>query len=265
MSYALIGDPIKNQLASQLLETAFQEAGIQGDIQLTDLDPVDAAALANFCYESDLNEIKGMLVQAPYQSAVMDYLDYYDPMAKQLGFANILKNEEANLNGYNSMVTGLLKAAQEAMTLPGKKILILGDQLLAQAAIYGFGEFGMEVFIWSSHRETAKQLAKTYEIDFIDFRSIEAGAFDLVIHTTTIGAGPQMEQSLLTAEQIGKKCVVMETVLDPLETALIKETKKTGAKTISADRLVLHEVAGAFEVWFEKPAPLEAMEAVLKE
>jgi len=265
MSYALIGDPIKNQLTAQLLEAAFRKEGMSDSIQVIEVDPIDPEALANFCYESDLNEIKGIFVETPYQEHVMDYLDYLDPLAKKIGFANVLKNENSNLNGYNSVITGIIQTLQANIALPNKEVLILGDGLIAQAAIYGLKEFGAKISIWSQDREKIKALAKGHNVEPIDFRQIKEIGFDLVVQASKIGQNPQIEQSLLRADQIKKGSAVMETILNPMETQLLREAKKAGAKSLQANHLLLHQAAGAFEIWLEKPAPFEAMKSMMDE
>jgi shikimate dehydrogenase len=74
---------------------------------------------------------------------------------------------------------------------------------------------------------------------------------------------PDTTQTILKAEQIRKGSVVMDLITYPVETELLRQAKKAGAQVIDGSRMLLHQAAGQFTIWFEKPAPLEAMETAM--
>lgn len=261
--YGIIGQSSETSLLLAMHRAAFEAEGMEAEVQYFDLDPVDHEALANFCYESDLNEIEGFSVVGEYKQLIMDYLDHYDPLSQQLGAANTVQNEASNLNGFNTEVTAILKALQEKTKLLGKKILILGAGELARAAIYGLKEFGAEIYIWNRTREKAEDLAEEFDVELIDFSEITEKGFDIFINTTPVGDIEHADQSLLTSDQIKEGAVVMDLILQPLETKLLQEAKKAGAMPSSGDRFLLHQATGQFEIWFNRPAPVEVMEKAL--
>ena len=103
------------------------------------------------------------------------------------------------------------------------------------------------------------------EVDLCDLRDIQKGAFDIIVNATPIGSAPHIEQCLITQDDIKEGAVVMDIVTHPLETELLKMAKRAGAKTISGERMLLHQAAGQFEIWFDKSAPFEVMEKALYE
>lgn len=264
--YGIIGDSPEAPLFVAMHQAAFEAGKVDAEFRQLDIDPVDPEALANFCYESDLNEISGFVVTPPYQLSVMDYLDHFDVLAKKLGMADIVQNEASNLNGFNTMVTAIIRALQEKGDIAHKKALVLGAGHMAESAIYGLKEFGAEVFVWDRTASKAKTLAESYEIETVEFRDIKEAEFDLIIHATPVGqqteVGTRFIASLLTSDQIAPHAVVLDLAYNPGGTRLQEEVKKAGATCILTERVFLHQAAGQFEIWFQKPAPLERMEKV---
>jgi shikimate dehydrogenase len=263
--FGIVGHPVEHSLSPAMHNAAFQAEGIDAEYRLFDISPDNPEDLANFCYETDMNEVVGFSVTMPYKEVIMDYCDYFDPLAKTLGSVNTVKNEDSNLNGYNTDSTGAMQALQEKTEIRGKKALVLGAGGAARAIIYGLKEFGAEVFIFNRTSEKAEKLAEEFDVETVGFREIKEAGFDIIINATPIGSFPQIEQSLITAEQIKKGAVVMDIITHPLETQLLKEAKKATAEAISGERMLLHQAAGQFTVWFGKPAPFEVMEKALYE
>ncbi len=147
----------------------------------------------------------------------MYYMDNFDILAKETTSVNTVRNEDSNLNGYNTDATGAIKALQEKMKINGKKALILGAGGAARAIIYALREFGVEVFIFNRTVQKAVDLAKEFEVETIEFRNITDEGFDIIVNCTPIGSFPQIEQSLLAAEQIKKGSVLMDIITHPSE------------------------------------------------
>lgn len=263
--YGIVGHPVEHSLSPTMHNAAYKAEGIDAEYKLFDINPDNPEDLANFCYESDLNGIAGFSVTMPYKEVIMDYLDHMDVLAKEATSVNTVKNEDSNLNGFNTDAIGAIKALQEVAKVNGKKALVLGAGGAARAIIYALREFGAEVFIFNRTMQKAIALAKKFEVDVIEFRDIKEAGFDIVVNSTPIGMFPQIEQSLLTADQIKEGSVVMDIITHPQETQLLKEAKKAKAKTVSGERMLLHQAASQFEIWFDKPAPFEVMEQALYE
>lgn len=263
--YGIIGHPVTHSLSPVMHNAAFKAEGIDAKYKFFDIDPSNPDDLANFCYETDLNNIAGFSVTIPYKGQVMDYLDNLDILAKKAGAVNTVKNEDFNLNGYNTDATGAMTALQEKTEIKGKKALVLGAGGAARAIIYALKEFGADVFIFNRTKEKAEGLAEEFKVEVIDFLDIKEAEFDIIVNTTTVGSFPNTSESLLKANQIKKGSTVMDIITNPIETQLLREAKKAGAETVSGERMLLHQAVGQFEIWLDKPAPFEAMEKALYE
>ena len=263
--YGILGHPVEHSLSPAMHNAAFRAKGIDAEYRRFDIDPENPEALANFCYETDLNHIDGFSVTMPYKEAIMHYLDNIQVLAREVSSVNTVRNEASNLNGYNTDTTGAIKALQEKTDIKGKKALVLGAGGAARAIIYALRESGVQVFIFNRTIQKAEALAEKFKVETIEFRQIKEVDFDIIVHCTPIGMSPQIEQSLLTAEQIKKGSVVMDIITHPIETQLLREAKKAGAETVSGERMLLHQAAGQFEIWFDQPAPFDVMEKALYE
>lgn len=261
--YGIVGHPVAHSLSPAMHNAAFEVEQIDAEYRLFDLDPADPEELANFCYESELNGIAGFSVTMPYKEQIMTYMDHFEPLARILGSVNTVKNEDSNLNGYNTDSTGAMRALQEKISLYDKTALVLGAGGAARAIAYGLREFGAQVSVFNRTREKAEILAEEFEANVVEFRDIKGAEFDIIVNATPIGSSLFSEQSLLTAEQIRQGAVVMDIITHPRETQLLREAEKSGAEVISGERMLLHQAAGQFEIWFNKPAPFEVMEKAL--
>ncbi|MFH1012415.1 MAG: shikimate dehydrogenase [Candidatus Peregrinibacteria bacterium] len=268
--YGIVGHPVMHSLSPVMHYAAFKAAGIEAEYRLFDMDPAHPEDLENFCYETEVNNISGFSVTMPYKQAIMAYMDRCDPLAKAVGSVNtvaIKKHEKFDshlLIGYNTDVTGAMKALNQKTRLPGKRALVLGAGGAARAIAYGLRECGADVHIFNRTMETAKALANEFNVEFIEYRHITKRAnFDVVVNTTPVGSEPATRESLLHADRIKEGAVVMDLVTNPMETQLLKEARKAGAETITGERMLLHQAAGQFAIWFGQTAPLEAMEKAL--
>ena len=244
---------------------AFKAEGIDAEYKIFDIDPSDEENLANFCYETDMNNIAGFSVTMPYKQEIMKYMEEFDPLAKTIGSVNTVENVDSKLNGYNTDSTGAIQALQEKTDIKDSKILILGAGGAARAISYSLKEFGADVYLFNRTKEKAIELAEEFDLETIDFTQIADAGFDIIINTTPVGMTPNSNESLLHAKQMKGVRIVMDIITYPLETQLLKEAKKADAETITGARMLLHQACGQFEIWFDKTAPIEVMEKALYE
>ncbi|MFH0820221.1 MAG: shikimate dehydrogenase [Candidatus Peregrinibacteria bacterium] len=269
--YGLVGHSITHSLSPIVHRAAFEASGIDAEYRLFDFEPNRPDDLANFCYEVDLNGVGGFSVTTPYKQTILAYLDHYDPLAKIIGAVNTIKIESDPkrhapvLIGYNTDSTGALEALNELTKVAGKRALVLGAGGAGRAVVYSLKEAGADVHVYNRTPDKAELLADEFDVNAIEYRLIKKSCnFDLIINTTSVGSAPLSSESLLHADQIRSGAVVMDLVTFPLRTQLLKEAAKAGAQTITGERMLLHQAADQFKIWFSRPAPLEAMEKALK-
>lgn len=262
-SYGIIGHPVTHSLSPAMHNAAIQHYKLDAEYKVFDIDPKDSEGLANFCYESDLNNIGGFSVTIPYKLAVMAYLDHYDPIAKIIGSVNTVINEKSKLIGYNTDAMGALQALREKTDIPGQKALVMGMGGAARAIAYSLKEFGADVHVFNRTMEKAEEFADEFDVQAIEYRMIQQAEFDIIVNATPVGSMPNSEESLLHSEQIPSHAVVMDIITNPTDTQLLKQAAKAGARTISGERMLLHQATEQFKLFFNMEAPVEVMEEAL--
>jgi shikimate dehydrogenase len=290
--YGIIGHPVTHSLSPAMFNAAIAHIKLDAEYRTFDIDPSDPENLANFCYETDINEIAGLSVTMPYKQAIMAYMDHYDPLAKIIGAVNTVVNEESKLIGYNTDSMGAMQALRQATDL-GKKVLVMGAGGAARAIAYGLKGFQADVFIYNRTPEKAEAIAEEWELETIELKHIPQANFDIIINATSVGshtigsdtlvadtptsdipttrfanslAGNSLtnaESSLLHADQIPSTAVVMDIVTNPIKTQLLKEAEKAGTTTVSGERMLLWQAVDQFKLFFDQEAPIEVMEQAM--
>ncbi len=261
--FGIIGHPVKYSLSPAMHNAAFKALGINAEYKLMDISPDDPEELANFCYETDLNHIGGFSVTMPYKNQIMEYCDHYDPLAKMVSSVNTVNVEDSQLIGYNTDAMGAAAALQEKTEIKDKKVLLLGAGGAAKAIAYALREFNAEVFIYNRTLEKAEALAEELKLETIDLDAIGGADFDIIVNATSVGMKPNIEETILRSEQIPQHAVVMDIITSPLKTQLLKEAEEAGAEIVTGERMLLHQAAGQFEIWFKQDAPIQVMEGAL--
>ncbi len=264
-TYGIVGHPVIHSLSPAMHNAAIRHLKIDAEYQRFDIDPDNPDNLANFCYETDVNNIGGFSVTMPYKREIMAYMDHYDPLAKIVESVNTVVNENSKLIGYNTDAMGALQALREKTVINRKKALIMGAGGAARAIAYSLKEYGAEVFVFNRTPEKAEDLADKFKIETIEFRHIPQGDFSIIVNATPVGSLPNSEESLLNAGQIPEKAVVLDIVTNPIRTRLLKEAEKAGATPISGERMLLWQAVDQFKLFFGYKAPAEVMEKALYE
>ena len=247
------------------MNAALRHMKIDVDFKKYELDLQDSESLANFCYETDLNEIGGFAVASPFREDIGAYMDHYDPLARIISTYNTVINEDSKLIGYNTESIGALQALQEKTHIPGKRVLVIGAGAVGRGLAYSLKEFGAEVFVLDLDAAKAEALAKEYEINAIEHKDVEQEQFDIIINATPCGSFPKKSESPLSQDLIPSHSVVMDLVLNPIRTKLIDEAEEVGAQVISGERTFLFSTLRQFELFFGQECPLEVMEEALYE
>ena len=75
---------------------------------------------------------------------------------------------------------------------------------------------------------------------------------------------PNVGESCVPRHLMAPSLIVMDVVYNPLETRLLMEARQAGCRTVPGAEMFLHQAIGQFELWTERPAPVDVMRAVLE-
>jgi shikimate dehydrogenase len=85
---------------------------------------------------------------------------------------------------------------------------------------------------------------------------------DLIVNTTPLGLN-RSDPSPIPARLLAPHLMVYDTVYREGRTSLVAAALESGARAANGLAMLLHQGALAFEIWFEREAPIEAMRKAL--
>jgi len=219
---------------------------------------------------SKKSNIKGINVTIPHKEAIIHYLDELDPLSKQIGAVNAIKNEGGVLLGRNTDALGAKQALLDAgFKIEGKKALILGAGGAARAISFALSEKIDEIFISNRTEERAIKLAKELQ-DKTKIKAIGKDmsektlrtlvySVDILINTTPIGMYPKIDISPISKDLLNENLFIFDIIYNPLQTRLLKDAKEIGSKTLNGLDMFINQGALAFEWWTGKKPNVKLM------
>ena len=265
----LIGDPVDHTISPLMHNTAFRQLGL------------DYCYLAFRVKKEELGgavaglralNIRGANVTMPHKVAVIPLLDKMNTLAERIGAVNTIVNDNGVLTGDNTDGTGLLQVLLEQGVEPeGKNIIILGAGGASRAISFIFAERGAHLVILNRTLERAEDLVhriskssssrvKALRLDETNLLAVLEKA-DVLINTTSLGMGPNSEETPVPARLLKSGLIVCDIVYSPRrkQTRLLREAEAAGARTISGVDMSVWQGALAFEKWTGQKAPVDIM------
>lgn len=278
----IIGYPLKHSLSPLFQQAAFDHYGLPFRYQAWEATPKElGAAIARLRHPP----YRGANVTIPYKEKVLSLVDEVDGEAKSIGAVNTILRKDGRLVGYNTDAPGFLWALREegGFDPRGKRAVLLGAGGAARAvgvALLGAGISGLtlcnrtperaEALV--SHLTTiAEQRSWSASIAAIPWeREHLKDALShshLVVNCTSVGMkhSPTEGRSPLEAVFIPKGILVYDLVYNPLDTPLLQEAKRAGARPLGGLSMLIYQGALAFQIWTGREAPVAVMMEAARE
>lgn len=270
----LIGWPVEHSMSPAMHNAAFAARGLNWRYLPLPVPPehVDAAlpGLAALGF-------RGANVTVPHKQAVLHALDTVAPEAQALGAVNtIVVEREADgtaiLSGHNTDAAGFIGALRAYGFDPtGSAVLVVGAGGAARAVVFGLVNAGAaSVLVLNRTLERAQALvsdlgqqspsvlsAESFDEDTL----IEtANSADLLVNATSVGMWPRVDASIWPDEvAVPPHLTVFDLIYNPLETKLLRQTRRSGAQGMEGLGMLVRQGALAFEMWTGTEAPVEIM------
>lgn len=261
----IIGNPVSHSMSPAMHNAALKELGLNGVYVPF---PVENVAQAVTGVKG--LTIRGLSVTIPHKETVIPFLDDIDPVARRIGAVNTValqEDEEGNelLRGFNTDWLGANRALSETIALKDKQVILLGAGGAARAIGFGLQEAGATVLLCSRTEKKGQALAHELGCKWASLGSLSDLKGDIVVNATSVGMKPNIDDSLMTVEQLARFKVVMDIVYSPLDTKLLKNGQDAGCITIGGLEMLLYQGVAQFELWTSKTAPVELMREKLYE
>ena len=266
----IFGEKLSHSLSPVFQNVAFEYCEIQALYEIWELSPDQLLERVNLLRQSNT---LGANVTIPYKELVYNMVDELDETALQIGAINTIVNNSGVLKGYNTDITGFIRSLKEvASFLPsGKNVLILGAGGAARAAIFGLLNENVNSITVANRTEgravkmlddfgVNKEIFKTMSIYDKNLTQVSLNS-DLIINATSVGMqhSEMEDETLLSAHQIPRNCVVYDIVYNPLLTPLLKNAQIAGAEIMQGLWMLIFQGVDSFELWTGKSAPVQKM------
>ncbi|ALX48146.1 shikimate dehydrogenase [Lentibacillus amyloliquefaciens] len=269
----LIGYPVQNSLSPWIHEQFLKKADIGGNYALLEINPKKS-------FENELQQIKnnhydGFNVTVPYKKQIIPFLDDLDDGAHAIGAVNTVAWQNGKWVGYNTdgkgYVTALGHAHPSIFQHKQCRILLIGAGGAARGIFYELAEAGFRrIDIANRTQSSAEDIASLGDgkakTSILTLKEAENNLkmYDLIIQTTNIGMKPNVNDAIISLEQIDRRSIVSDIVYQPIETHFLQQASRIGASVHHGHTMLLYQAQYAFEIWTSKKVPADDLNQPLQ-
>lgn len=263
MRFGVAGYPVAHSRSPQMHEAAYARFGIDAEYQRLPIPPE--------LFEETVRALPGsgfvgINVTIPHKHAAAEIADEVSPAVEAVGAANTLTFENGKILAENTDAPGMIGAI--ARPIEGVRALVLGAGGTGRAAAWALQDAGAEVSVHNRTAERAVKLADDLHVA-VAFETAGGADFPLIVNTTAVGmdAGTSEEAALdalgLDLDEIPPNATIVDFVYRDGGSPLSNAARSRGLTVVDGNELLARQGALSFEIWFDRPAPLQAMRAAL--
>ncbi|HYJ86755.1 MAG TPA: shikimate dehydrogenase, partial [Pyrinomonadaceae bacterium] len=263
--FGLVGSPVSHSLSPRLHNAAFEATGTNAvyiPFEVRDL-PAFIRRMAHPQTREIDWKMSGLSVTAPHKLAVMDQLDWIEPVAREIGAVNTILIDGKGLSGYNTDVIGFIRPLVEKLgNLSGLRSAVIGTGGAANAAVWALRNKGAQVTVFGRTAERAAALARKFGSDSRELVEARFDGFDLLVNATPLGtAGQFQSQTPVYAAQLRGARMAYDLVYNPIETQFLREARGAGCQTLGGMEMLIAQAIEQFRLWTGITAPEGVMRA----
>src|SRR5438046_4189740 len=244
------------------------------------ISPVDLCEAINLIRKP---EFVGVKLTIPHKTAALRLLDVADENVRRIGAVNVIKVESGKLHGFNTDGRGFARAIREVFSvdLRDLRVMILGAGGAARAiALQCAKENSERLVIANRSFEKTQKLADELRDFFAGPKvlgpvprlqpvPLEEAAIrfqianvDLIVNATPVGLN-RGDPLPIAARLLAPHLMVYDTIYSVERTAFVSAAIEAGARAANGLSMLLHQGALAFEIWFQREAPIDLMRRAL--
>jgi shikimate dehydrogenase len=277
---AVFGDPVAHSLSPQMQNAALKTCKIDMQYARFQISPDELQSALDLIRE--LNFV-GVNLTTPHKIAASKLMDEIDDNVRRIGAINTVKIDNAKLRGYNTDGKGFARAVRQefAVDLRDLRVMILGGGGAARAIALQCARENCERLVIANRAfDTAQKLAEELREYFAGPRVLgpvprlqaipweetairfQIAHLDLIVNATPLGLN-RSDPSPIPARLLAPHLMVYDTVYGEGRTSFVSAAIEEGARVANGLAMLLYQGALAFEIWFEREAPIEAMREAL--
>jgi shikimate dehydrogenase len=233
--YGILGDPVHQVKTPQGINRLFEERGFDGVMVPLHVGAQGLETVAKALRE--LRNLDGLIVTVPHKTAMVALCDELTPAAARVGAVNaVRRTPEGRLRGGildgEGFVAGLRRGGIEPH---GRSVYLAGSGGAACAIAFSLAEAGVaRVTVANRTRSKAAALVERLRHNFpalaADVGGRDPSGHELVVNCTSLGMRDDDELPL-DADRLDASQVVVEIVMQPAQTALLRAAARRGCRT----------------------------------
>ena len=272
----VLGDPVAHSLSPQMQNAGLEESDLGMRYARFQIAPDELKAALHLMREQDF---VGVNLTVPHKVAALALVDEADETARAIGAVNTIRIDNGKFRGFNTDGKGFTRAIREefSVDLRDLRILLLGAGGAARAIALQCAKENCErLVIANRHLEKAQTLVEELRGYFAGPRVLgpvprlqavgwdeaalrfQIANTDLVVNATPLGLG-RADSPPIPARLLAPHLMIYDTVYSAGQTAFVSAAIEAGARAANGLSMLLHQGALAFEIWFDRAAPIEIM------
>jgi shikimate dehydrogenase len=276
----VLGHPVAHSLSPQMQNAALQSTGLEMSYGRFEIAPTELKAALGLLPKLGF---VGVNLTVPHKIAGVALVDEIEENARQIGAINTIKIDRGKLHGFNTDGPGFARAVREefSVDLRDLRVLLIGAGGAARAIAFQCAKEKCERLVIANRNPgKAKGLAEELRAFFTGPRVLgpvprlqgigleEEGVrfqianADLVVNATPLGLN-RADRVPIPGRLLAPHLMVYDTVYSSGPTAFVTASIHAGARAVNGLSMLLHQGGLAFEIWFDRPAPLDAMRKAL--
>ncbi|MBC8479240.1 MAG: shikimate dehydrogenase [FCB group bacterium] len=257
--FAVIGDPVKHSLSPALHRWIFKSLNLDASYNSLHCKTEDLPGIAE---NLRCNELQGINITIPHKVSIIPFLDDLNIKAQHIGAVNCVVSRDKYLVGFNTDWYGFSMALRAyAVDVRGGDFFVLGAGGAARSILYTLLREGAKsVIVINQPGERSDRLirdmAKFKASSLLDVKSYEAltnlpeGA--VIINCTPVGMHPGIDACPIDETLLSPSHTVVDTIYTPLETQLLRQASRIGAKTLNGLNMFIYQALASLDLWFDE-------------
>jgi shikimate dehydrogenase len=277
----VFGDPVEHSLSPQMQNAALKACGVELQYARFHIREDELEEALRLLPSLDF---VGINLTLPHKVSAAALVDEVEPVARTAGAINAVRVEGEKLVGFNTDGPAFARAIRHefSVDLRDLRVLLLGAGGGAGRAIaHQCALEGCERLILVNRTgEKAELVAEELKRSFADARVAapvarlqaiswneraireQVANIDLVVNASSLGMR-RADPPPINATGLAPHLMVYDTVYTRARTPLLAAADEAGARGANGLSMLLYQGALAFEAWFDRDAPLDAMRAAL--
>src|SRR6266550_6165663 len=277
----VFGDPVAHSVSPQMQNAALRACKIDMQYARFHIRANELRSALRFLRELDF---VGVNLTVRHKIAAFAQIDEADKFASHAEAVNTIRLRDRKLIASNTDGEGFLRAIRSEFSVDVRDLRVM---------ILGAGGGTGHAIAWQCALENCERLVlvnRTYEkaqalterlrpyfaeprvlgpvarLEAVRWDETAVRAqladIDLIVNATPLGMNPS-DPTPIPARLLAPHHMVFDAVYGPSKTSLIRAADEAGARGVDGSSMLLHQGALAFQIWFEREAPIEAMRRAL--